>query len=61
MAIALVFPRLLRGVLFGVPVLDSLTFATAAGLVVIVGLVAMALPARQAGRIDVSVALRTSG
>ncbi len=33
MAIALVFPRLLRGVLFGVPVLDSLTFATAAGLV----------------------------
>jgi putative ABC transport system permease protein len=60
MGISLVLTRLLRGILFGIPVLDSVTYAAAAGLVAIVGLVAMALPARHAGRIDASVALRTS-
>jgi predicted permease len=60
MGIALVFTQFLRGILFGVPVLDSVTYATAAGVVAIVGLVAMAVPARHAGRIDASVVLRTS-
>ena len=60
LGIALIFTRLLRGMLFGVPVLDSATYAAAAGLVAIVGFVAMLLPARHAARIEASLALRSS-
>jgi putative ABC transport system permease protein len=60
LGIALIFTRLLRGMLFGVPVLDSATYATGAGLVAIVGFVAMLVPARHAARIEASLALRSS-
>jgi putative ABC transport system permease protein len=60
LGLALIFTRLLRGMLFGIPVLDSATYAIAAGLMAIVALVAMAVPSRQAGRIDPSLALRSS-
>jgi predicted permease len=60
LAIALIFTRLLRGMLFGVPMVDSATYALAAGLMAIVALVAMTVPSRHAGRIDPSVALRSS-
>ena len=59
LGIASIFTRLLRGMLFGVPVLDSATYATAAGLVAIVAFVAMLVPARHAARIEASLALRS--
>jgi ABC-type antimicrobial peptide transport system permease subunit len=60
LGIALIFTRLLRGMLFGVPVLDSATYATVGGLVAMVGFVAMLVPARYAARIEPSLALRSS-
>jgi putative ABC transport system permease protein len=60
LGIALIFTRLLRGMLFGVPVLDFATYAAAAGLVASVGFVAMLSPARHATRIEASLTLRSS-
>jgi len=60
LAIALIFTRLLRGMLFGVPLHDSATYALAAGLMAIVALAALAVPSRHAGRIDPSIALRSN-
>jgi macrolide transport system ATP-binding/permease protein len=60
LAIALIFTRLLRGMLFGVPMVDSATYALAAGLMAVIALVAMTVPSRHAARIDPSIALRSS-
>ena len=56
--IAFAFSRVLRGLLFGVEPTDPLTFATASVLLVAAALVAAYLPARRAGRIDPTEALR---
>ncbi len=55
---ALWLSRLLRGLLFGVQANDVWTIAVVSALLVLVGLVACALPARRAMRIDPIVALR---
>jgi len=49
--------RLLRGQLFGVSPLDPATFAAVAGLLVVIALVAMVVPARRAMRVAPIVAL----
>ena len=56
--IAFAFSRVLRGLLFGVEPTDPLTFATASVLLVAAALVAAYLPARRAGCIDPTEALR---
>ena len=50
--------RLLEGLLFGVPPADPVTFALVSALMVGVGLVACAIPARQAASVDPLVAMR---
>jgi putative ABC transport system permease protein len=50
--------RLLRSLLFGLPVLDPLTFGGAAVLFAIIGLIACYLPARRATQVDAMESLR---
>ncbi|MDQ3069526.1 MAG: ABC transporter permease [Acidobacteriota bacterium] len=50
--------RALRGLLFGVPALDPLTFAVVTALLLVVGTCAMLIPARRAMRLDPIEALR---
>jgi predicted permease len=50
--------RLISSVLFDVPALDLLTFASVAGLLAAVGLFACYVPARRAMKVDPMVALR---
>jgi ABC-type antimicrobial peptide transport system permease subunit len=45
--------------LFGVPAIDPITFAVVAGAVTVVALLALAMPARRAMRMNVMQALRT--
>ena len=51
--------RFMSGMLFGVPAIDPMTFASVAGAVTLVGLIALVFPARRATRMDVLQALRT--
>lgn len=53
-----VVARLLEGLLFGVPPADPVTFALVSALMVGVGLVACAVPARRAASVDPLVAMR---
>jgi ABC-type antimicrobial peptide transport system permease subunit len=57
--IALIFTRFMSGMVFGIPLMDWTTYVTTAGLMTIVALAAMAVPARRAVRIDPAVALRS--
>jgi ABC-type antimicrobial peptide transport system permease subunit len=50
--------RLLRAQLFGLPTLDPLTFASAAVLFAMIGLIACYIPARRATQVDAMEALR---
>jgi putative ABC transport system permease protein len=50
--------RLLRGMLFGVEANDPATFATVAGGLFLIALLAAFVPARRASRVDPMVALR---
>jgi putative ABC transport system permease protein len=51
--------RALTSLLFEVKPLDPITFLVVGGLLVVVALLAMALPARRAARVDPMVALRS--
>lgn len=53
-----VVARLLEGLLFGVPPTDPVTVATVSALMIGVGLVACAVPARRAASVDPLVAMR---
>ena len=55
---AVALNRLIRNLLYGVSPLDPLTFALAIGILVLVGLAASILPARQASKIDPMLSLR---
>ncbi len=55
---ALALTRLIKGLLFSVSVTDPLTFATMAGLMLLIGLLACLIPARRATKVDPLVALR---
>jgi putative ABC transport system permease protein len=55
---ALLLTRLMKTLLFGVSVTDSLTFAGVSLLLFSVALLACYLPARKASRVDSLVALR---
>jgi predicted permease len=50
--------RALRGLLFGVPALDPLTFLGVTGLLLLVAVLAILVPALRAMRLDPTVALR---
>jgi predicted permease len=58
-SIALLLTRLMREMIFGIPILDSRTYVTTATLVAIVATAAMLIPARRATRIDPATALRS--
>jgi putative ABC transport system permease protein len=58
LAVAAAATRALRGVLFGVEPLDLTTFAVVAVMLGLAALVASAMPARRAARLDPLVALR---
>jgi putative ABC transport system permease protein len=58
LAMALALGRMLESLVFGVAVHDSATFAGVAAALAAVALLACALPARRASRIDPIVALR---
>jgi ABC-type antimicrobial peptide transport system permease subunit len=55
---ALALNRLIGSLLYGVSPTDPLTFAFAIGILVLVGLAASLLPARQASKIDPILTLR---
>src|SRR5262249_38289650 len=59
MAAAMVLPRLIRGLLFGVDALDAVSFATTALLLVLVAGLASYFPARRASRTDPLTSLRS--
>jgi putative ABC transport system permease protein len=50
--------RLVSGFLYGVAATDVVTYAVAAGLLVVTGLLATWIPARRAAAVDPMVALR---
>ena len=50
--------RAIRGMLFGVPASDPVTFLSVAALVLVVGLAACAGPALRAAKVDPLVAMR---
>ncbi len=50
--------RLLQGLLYGISPLDPITWASAAALLVVAGMLAAIIPARRASRIDPLVAMR---
>jgi predicted permease len=58
-AVSVALTRFVRGLLFGVDAADWLTFATVAGSLCLVALVACCLPARRAASVDPMKALRT--
>ena len=55
---AFLLAQLLRGLLFGIPAADMLTFIAAPALLVAAAAIASYVPARRALRIDPIVALR---
>jgi putative ABC transport system permease protein len=55
---SLIVSRFLRGLLFGVPAQDPITFGTVAFLMAAVGLAACAVPAMRAARVDPLEAMR---
>jgi ABC-type antimicrobial peptide transport system permease subunit len=56
---AFVAARLIATVLFDVPARDPVTFATVGGAVALVAMIACAIPAARAVRIDPAIAMRT--
>ncbi|MBA3319548.1 MAG: hypothetical protein H0T50_15865 [Gemmatimonadales bacterium] len=56
--VAALMARLLASILYGVSASDPLTFATVAGILILLGLVACYLPARRATRTDPVMVLR---
>ena len=58
LAAAALATRALRGLLFGVPALDPLTFAGVTGVLLLVAVSAILIPALRAMRLDPTVALR---
>jgi len=61
LASALAFTRVLSSLLFEVSPLDREVLVSAAGLMALVGLVAAALPATRAARVDPTTVLRSEG
>jgi predicted permease len=59
LVVAALATRALRGLLFGVPALDPLTFAGVTGLLLLVAVFAILVPALRAMRLDPTMALRT--
>jgi predicted permease len=59
LAAAALATRALRGLLFGVPAFDPLTFAGVTGMLLLVAVLAILIPALRAMRLDPTVALRT--
>jgi predicted permease len=58
LGVALLLTRLMAGVLYGIAPHDPLTFAAAAGLLLLSALLACWLPTRRATRVDPAIALR---
>jgi putative ABC transport system permease protein len=56
--LALAAARLMRSMLFGIAATDPLTFAAITGLLVLVTLLAIFVPARRAARTDPMISLR---